>query len=159
MSLLLLFGRYCYCPYCYCLPPLSKSPNIPMRRGTEYFVSWTSSGWKDGGQRDNKAAGATNTPTISSLHTHTRTHAHARMTDLCVEAFAWLYERQTPCKMGFSPCKTCSFRESQERMRQRERERERVLKTLYCFSPAQYLSFSLTHTLARRLITLPTVYV
>ncbi len=51
--------------------------NHKMRRGTEReSVIWTSIGWKDGGQRDNKAAGTTNTPTISSLHTHT--HAHTR---------------------------------------------------------------------------------
>jgi len=63
---------------------------------------------------------------LPHTHTHTHTHTHARMTDLCVEAFACLYERQKPCKMGFSPCKTCSFRKwENEAERERERERER----------------------------------
>lgn len=94
--------------------------------------------------------------TLTLFFSYTHTHAHACMTDLCVEAFACLYERQTPCKMGFSPCKTCSFRERED---EAERDRERTEDTLLLLSAAISVFLPYMHTLARRLITLPTVYV
>jgi len=64
-----------------------------------------------------------------------------------VEAFACLYERQKPCKMGFSPCKTCSFRKwENDAEREREREREKTEDTLLLLSATISLFLPYTQT-------------
>lgn len=136
-----------------CLPYYFYAILMPEHYRDRERVSWTS-GWKDGGQRDNKAAGATNTHTFSSLHTHTHTHAW----------LTYVWKPSHVCMRGRHHVKWASVHvkhaaSGKGRTRQRERKRERTEDTLLLLSAAISVFLPYTHTLARRLITLPTVYV
>lgn len=112
-------------------------------------VIWTRKEWKDGEQRDNKAAGATNTYTFSSSHTHTHTHAW----------LTYVWKPSHVCMRGRHHVKWASVHVKHAASgKWRTRQRERTEDTLLLLSTTISV-FLLTHTLARRLITLPTVYV